>query len=348
MGPTGSDVGRGTAAGYVNMQTKTPHLPASARATLTVRHRRPAPHDPRRQPAALRRRSRQLDWQVGRPPERAVAGQRRRRPRRSRERDEGVRAVAWPGPGHADPRHRLGADPASGQSARLRHSRAPPGRRSLLAPTTVHADQAGRSEQLLRQPGVRLRPRRPEHRHRRASSTICAPRWTVSNQTRYNRTEREAIISTVQSVDLVRAGDRPGDDRASGQRPREPDHVEPDGPLRARHDRPHGAQHQLRPRVRPRSAVRADAGRRRHPRAGQHLQPEPERSDHRLRADRGTGAFTDGQTNTAAIYAFDSVSLGTRAAGERRPALRALRHQLPLGRCGRASRRWTSRAPTGW
>ena len=27
MGPTGSDVGRGTAAGYVNMQTKTPHLP---------------------------------------------------------------------------------------------------------------------------------------------------------------------------------------------------------------------------------------------------------------------------------------------------------------------------------
>src|SRR6185436_5534084 len=30
MGPTGSDVGRGTAAGYVNMQTKTPHLPASS------------------------------------------------------------------------------------------------------------------------------------------------------------------------------------------------------------------------------------------------------------------------------------------------------------------------------
>ena len=28
MGPTGSDVGRGTAAGYVNMQTKTPHLAA--------------------------------------------------------------------------------------------------------------------------------------------------------------------------------------------------------------------------------------------------------------------------------------------------------------------------------
>ena len=26
MGPTGSDVGRGTAAGYVNMQTKAPHL----------------------------------------------------------------------------------------------------------------------------------------------------------------------------------------------------------------------------------------------------------------------------------------------------------------------------------
>ena len=33
---------------------------------------------------------------------------------------------------------------------------------------------------------------------RRASSTTSTPRWTVSNQTRYNKTEREAVISTVQ------------------------------------------------------------------------------------------------------------------------------------------------------
>jgi catecholate siderophore receptor len=35
MGPTGSDVGRGTAAGYVNMQTKSPHLPAASSGTVS-------------------------------------------------------------------------------------------------------------------------------------------------------------------------------------------------------------------------------------------------------------------------------------------------------------------------
>ena len=34
MGPTGSDVGRGTAAGYVNMQTKSPHMGTAASALL--------------------------------------------------------------------------------------------------------------------------------------------------------------------------------------------------------------------------------------------------------------------------------------------------------------------------
>ena len=34
MGPTGADVGRGTAAGYVNMQTKTPHLGAAYGASM--------------------------------------------------------------------------------------------------------------------------------------------------------------------------------------------------------------------------------------------------------------------------------------------------------------------------
>src|SRR5688572_1565555 len=35
MGPTGSDVGRGTASGYVNMQTKAPHLGSSGSTLLT-------------------------------------------------------------------------------------------------------------------------------------------------------------------------------------------------------------------------------------------------------------------------------------------------------------------------
>ncbi len=36
MGPTGSDVGRGTAAGYVNMQSKVPHMGREGAAMLTV------------------------------------------------------------------------------------------------------------------------------------------------------------------------------------------------------------------------------------------------------------------------------------------------------------------------
>ena len=42
MGPTGSDVGRGTAAGYVNMQTKTPQLPDAGRGTFALGQRRSA------------------------------------------------------------------------------------------------------------------------------------------------------------------------------------------------------------------------------------------------------------------------------------------------------------------
>src|SRR5262245_54518203 len=36
MGPTGSDVGRSTAAGYVNMETKAPHLPAAHSAQINL------------------------------------------------------------------------------------------------------------------------------------------------------------------------------------------------------------------------------------------------------------------------------------------------------------------------
>ena len=35
--------------------------------------------------------------------------------------------------------------------------------------------------------------------HGARSSTTSTPRWTLSNQTRYNQTEREAVISTVQN-----------------------------------------------------------------------------------------------------------------------------------------------------
>ena len=52
MGPTGSDVGRGTAAGYVNMQSKSPHLTSGASALVLLRHRRSETAHLRRQPRA--------------------------------------------------------------------------------------------------------------------------------------------------------------------------------------------------------------------------------------------------------------------------------------------------------
>ena len=52
------------------------------------------------------------------------------------------------------------------------------------------------------------------------------PRWQVTNQTRYNKTEREAVISShrrayAPATETVTIA-------AAGQRPREPDHLEPD------------------------------------------------------------------------------------------------------------------------
>ena len=52
-GPTGSDVGRTNAAGYINLATKTPNLEADAGGHAQLRRRRTGPRHARRQPAAL-------------------------------------------------------------------------------------------------------------------------------------------------------------------------------------------------------------------------------------------------------------------------------------------------------
>ena len=54
MGPTGSDVGRGTAAGYVNMQSKVPHLGLFERRDDRVWQRRSWPRHGRPQLRELR------------------------------------------------------------------------------------------------------------------------------------------------------------------------------------------------------------------------------------------------------------------------------------------------------
>ena len=91
MGPTGSDVGRGTAAGYVNMQTKTPHLAAGRLRDCRLRQRRAAAADRRRQLRPADDQPTAAGWsKAARSALNVlVAGRRRARPRRGREREPG-------------------------------------------------------------------------------------------------------------------------------------------------------------------------------------------------------------------------------------------------------------------
>ena len=123
LGPTGTDVGRGTAAGYVNMTTKTPAVQTRYSGAATYRDRRPAPRERRRQPGDAVRRRRLVVARDRGPPQRAGPGQRRPRPRRSAPAHAGRRPVARARPRHARPRRRRRPVPAPGQPARLRHPR---------------------------------------------------------------------------------------------------------------------------------------------------------------------------------------------------------------------------------
>ena len=77
MGPTGSDVGRGNAAGYVNMQTKTPHAQSAYAVTYRLRQRRSESIGGRSQSRAAAWRCRQLAGPHRSSSQRAVAGRRR-------------------------------------------------------------------------------------------------------------------------------------------------------------------------------------------------------------------------------------------------------------------------------
>ena len=310
MGPTGSDVGRGTAAGYVNMQTKTPHLPRAGSATLTVgtANQRRATLDVN-QPLSVRQ-SRQLDRQVGRPIERAVAGQRRRRPGRSGERDQGVRAVDRPGPRHRHPGPRLRADPSSAQSSRLRHSRRRlAGSRRWRRPRSSPANPVDQSN-YYGSPAF-------DYDHADQNTVTArlehnlSSRWAVTNQTRYNKTEREAVISTVQSVasfvpatELVTVA-RQGNARENTITSNQTTLSGRFMTGRLEHNISSGLEFVREAQFAPTLTgvgTRAPVS---------IYDPNPNDPVTGYAVAR-TGAFTDGQTDTAAIYAFDSLSLGTR------------------------------------
>ena len=127
----------------------------------TLRHRRPAARSPSTSTSRCRWRARQLAGQVGGPPERAVAGQRRRRPRRGRER-----------------RARRSRRRSASASARRRASSLP--RRSCgrtTCPTTAFPAPPGRTRRWRRRPSMR------SGRSTRATTT-AAPATTTTRPSR--------------------------------------------------------------------------------------------------------------------------------------------------------------------
>ncbi len=322
MGPTGSDVGRGTAAGYVNMQTKTPH----ARTRL-----RPAPlgfgtADQRALTVDVNQALPLGDAggvvaRTGGAPQRAVAGRRRARPRRRRARDAGPSRRRSRS---ASARRR--ASPLGGQF--MRQDNLPdygiPGAAwadEPLAPTTVQAPQPGRPDQLLRQRRLRLRRASSRTATRRASSTTSAATDAAQPDPLQPRAARSGDHRRSRTSAAYDADDRAGDARAPGQRARERDHLEPDERCR-RASRPDGcgtrssagSSSRARSSSRRRSAASA--------RARRSTSSRPNPNDPVVGyAPARTGAFSRRQdVRPSAVYVFDTVDVGPAAAGDRRPA----------------------------
>ena len=176
LGPTGTDVGRGNAAGYVNMTTKTPGRAEPLRRHGDARHLRSAPRVDRPQPGRAGRRQGVVAGRHGAPPERPQAGQRRPRPRRSPTAQPGGRALARARPRHAHARRRRRPVHRAGQRAGLRHPRRARGRnrgwRRRRCTPRGPVDQSN----FYGTPDRRLRPGRRRTARSPASSTTCSRR----------------------------------------------------------------------------------------------------------------------------------------------------------------------------
>jgi catecholate siderophore receptor len=198
MGPTGSDVGRGTAAGYVNMQTKTPHFSTATSALLSVGS------------ADQRRLSADFNWAL---PNAQADGWWNKSAGRLNLlwQDSGVpgrdlvslesRAVA---PSLA---LGLGTSTRVNLSAQIiRQENLPdygiPGAAWLdapLAPTTARAAAPVDQSNYYGSPSFDYDHGSQDTFTARVERDLSRT-LTLRNQTRYNKTHREAVISTIQNV----------------------------------------------------------------------------------------------------------------------------------------------------
>jgi catecholate siderophore receptor len=137
------------------------------------------------------------------------------------------------------------------------------------------------------------------------------PRWGVTNQTRYNKTTREAVISTVQSpasyvpeTSLVTVA-RQGNVRENGITSNQTTLTGRLTTGTLEHNISAGLEFTRESQFAP---TLAGVGTRA-PVNIYHPNPNDPVTGY---AVTRTGAFADGKTDTAAIYAFDSLSLGAR------------------------------------
>ena len=274
LGPTGTDVGRGNAAGYVNMSTKMP-TPSPAydvnygfasgqQSRLTVDVNQPLALG--QEDSWLRQTSFRLNglFQDGGQPGRDLVDNERRAiapsiglgigtptrvsfaaqiMRQDNLPDYGIPGAAWEEP--LTPTAVLAKNPVD--------------------QTNYYGSTSAYDYDNIAQDSYTVRL---EH--------DLNPNVTLRNQTRYNNTHRDAVVT---ASGRVPAGRRDRHAPAAGERPRESNYVEPAERRRARGWRALLACGERGIRADGRRAVRPHAGGARHARPGQHLHAQSGRPD---------------------------------------------------------------------
>lgn len=309
MGPTGSDVGRGTAAGYVNMQSKSPRLSSGASALfsygtadqkrLTIDVNRTLPLGP--DDHWLSRSALRLNglWQEGGVPGRDIVSQERL-------------AVA--------PSLALGLDTRTRVTLGaqvMRQDNVPdygiPGAAWLdtpLTPTTVRAPRPVDSTNYYGSIGYDYDKAEQDSFTARAEHDVNSL-LTLRNQTRYNRARREAVITTIQNVAAYDPATnkvtlaRQGNERENAIVSNQTTGTARFSTGRLRHASSFGAEFTSEEQVAP---VLAGLGTRA---PADIFTPNPHDPVTGYAPAR-TGASTTGRTNTIGFFAFDTLDLGAK------------------------------------
>ena len=311
MGPTGSDVGRGTAAGYVNMQTKTPHMETGASAMLGFGS------------ADQRRMSADFNWHLAAAPSAGWLG------------DSAVRLnILWqdsgvPGRDVVNNESRAfapsiafglqSATRAAFSAQIVRQDNIPdygvPGAAwegEPLAPTTIRTASPVDQRNYYGTPAFDYDDASQDSYTARIEHDFSRT-LTLRNQTRYNRTHREAVITTIQNPAAYNAGTnlvtvaRQGNERENRVVSNQTTMVARFGTGGLRHAASAGIEYSNEEQFAPALAglgTRAPVD---------VFNPNPNDPVTGFAPAR-TGASSNGDSNTIALYAFDSIELSDRWA----------------------------------